>query len=368
MMTVILVVAATGCATEDPWPPGAVDPEGTHYQYVFNEMMIPTTYNEAAAYGLDLDHDGMGRLDNSGGRCLAMDFVGDRSFGAFAQERMGPQVRQGDIILLADLQATSLETADGVGAQVLLGSSPSPSPCIDAMDEVCGRHLDGSGGFLIDEQSAEDSLVTGSITDGQLMSDSHQAMGGDLPPASDSLVILLPLYGGAPAIAIEIHGARIEIDTVTPSGLVGGKLGGGIVADDFDARIVPALHAELAAHIANDCTGEPSGCPGSSCRPCGCEDDLDLGRIMLDLFDEYGATLDDDPDCAVTPEEFRSNSLLSSLVAPDLDLFDCRNASNPPGDCVFAPGTDEIKDSLSFGMGFNAVKASFPLPPLHSGE
>ena len=50
-------------------------------------------------------------------------------------------------------------------------------------------------------------------------------------------------------------------------------------------------------------------------------------------------------------DELRNNDLVSSLLSPDVDLFD------ENGD--FNPRTDEVKDALSFGLGFTAVPASF---------
>ena len=43
---------------------GEVDPTGQHNQFVFNELRLPTTTNEAAQLGLDLDNDNLGRPDN----------------------------------------------------------------------------------------------------------------------------------------------------------------------------------------------------------------------------------------------------------------------------------------------------------------
>ena len=82
---------------------------------------------------------------------------------------------------------------------------------------------------------------------------------------------------------------------------------------------------------------------------------------MLLLFDEYGATVQDDPDCAVTLEELGNNSLISSLLAPDVDLFDCSGGEWPTG-CCFDPRVDGVKDSLSVGLGFTGVGATFTLP------
>jgi hypothetical protein len=55
-----------------------------------------------------------------------------------------------------------------------------------------------------------------------------------------------------------------------------------------------------------------------------------------------------DGDCDITLEEFRNNSAVSSLGAPDVNLFD----GNELG-----PRTDDTKDCLSVGVAFTAVRA-----------
>ena len=55
-----------------------------------------------------------------------------------------------------------------------------------------------------------------------------------------------------------------------------------------------------------------------------------------------------DGDCDITLEEFRNNSAVSSLGAPDINLFD--------GD-ELGPRSDDTKDSLSVGIAFTAVRA-----------
>ena len=95
--------------------------------------------------------------------------------------------------------------------------------------------------------------------------------------------------------------------------------------------------AEVVA-TAEDCSGTSPNC---------CVDPAGLAQTLLGLFDE-------DADCAVGFTELQQSSLISSLLAPDLDLLDA--------DGQFDPSGDGEKDLLSVGVGWSAVGASFPLP------
>jgi len=345
-MTVSLGAAACGGSGDDD-DDDVVDPEGTHYQYVLDDLLMPTTATEANAYGLNLDNDPQGRPDNALGQILST--LANQS-DLNLQETVDTQIMEGDIIILADMQATSLTTATGVGVWVYLGADPTPAPCNGTDDTVCGHHLDGSGSFGIDPSSPTDALIVGQLVAGKYN-------GG---PGNVTIEISL-VEGEDTGIVINLIGARMEIGNVTDSAMTNGKLGGAVTEEDLDNNIMPELHTILTDTIDGDCTGEPIECPGPNCRECGCDEGA-TGRTLLDLFDEYGATPEDDPNCVVDFQELMDNSLISSLLAPDVDLLDCSDASNPPNDCKFAPRTDEIKDSLSLGVGFNAVTGSFTKP------
>ena len=323
-----------------------VEPGGTHIQYVFDTTQLPTTATQASLYGIDLDGDPMGRPDNALGQIMAtLASSSDLDF----QESSDRAVSRGEIITLVDVQATSLTSATGVGIGIAHGRNPSPAPCLDGNDQVCGQHLDGSGSFDV-MAHPQPALLGSQIVAGKLMRS-----------APGIATIQLMLFGGDAPVALVLYGARLEAEQITASSLASGKLGGGVVEEDLDNHVIPAMRASITSSIEADCTGEPIDCPGASCRPCGCPEGESDGRNLLDLFDEYGATLDDPPDCEITVEEFANNSLISSLLAPDLDLFDCTGGGWPNG-CCFDPRVDGVKDSLSLGVGFSAVAATFLLP------
>src|SRR4051812_34215683 len=84
---------------------GTVTPEGEHYQYVAKSAFVPTNNNQAREYGLDLDDNGS--PDNQLGMVLGT----LSSMGIAVQSSLSEAVAGGSIILLADLQTTSLSAS-----------------------------------------------------------------------------------------------------------------------------------------------------------------------------------------------------------------------------------------------------------------
>ena len=348
--TVSLGTIACGGGGDDVEPPdqGEVDATGTHTKYVMEALKMPTTPNEAQAYGLVLDGNDQNRPNNALGQILS---TLANSADMDLQTAVDTQVMEGDIIILMNMQATSLSTATGVGNWVFLGADPTPAPCLSVDDEVCGQHLDGNGSFTIDPASPQDGLVVGQLVAGQYK-------GG---PGKVTIEISL-VEGEGSAIKVDLIGARMQIANVTATSMTDGILGGAVTEKDLDEQIMPTLHDILTDTMDGDCTGAPIDCPGADCRPCGCEEGA-TGRMLLDLFDEYGATPEDDPDCEVTLEELLNNSLISSLLAPDVDLLDCPSPDSDPSACTFNPRQDGVKDSLSLGIGFDMVGGTFTWSP-----
>ena len=75
-------------------------------------------------------------------------------------------------------------------------------------------------------------------------------------------------------------------------------------------------------------------CPVATPPSCTCTPDS-TGETYLGIFD-------DDVSCTVPLEEFRANSLIVTLLRPDVDT-----------------DGDSVNDGLSVGLGFSAVPATF---------
>jgi hypothetical protein len=295
---------------------GTVDPAGDHYGYVLDGLVVPTTVNQASQVGLDID--GNGSTDNALGGLLA---ALSSSAGLDLQGSVEEQIAIGSPIILADVQATSLTSATGVGVQVFLGGNPNPAPCADESDTVCGRHLQGGASFSV--AMAYDALVVGSIVNGSFS-------GGP-----GEVTIELALSDG-PAVPVRLVGARIQM-SVTENGLMSGKLGGAITEEDIQNDLMPAI-VGIIDGLLEECTGTaPDCCPEGS-----------TGEQVLGFFDA-------NEDCMITQAELEENTIISSTIGnPDLDLFD--------GSGNFNPRQDGVKDSLSLGIGFTAKSAVFTAP------
>jgi hypothetical protein len=321
------VIAACGGDDE-----GNIIPEGEHYHFVANKVLVPTTNNQAREYGLDIgSSDGSGpdgTVDNQLGMVLST--LG--SMGFDIQATIDEAVAEGSIVLLVDFQTKDFQNTTAAGIQVFLGDKPTmPAPCNTdesydpATKTGCGRHLDGNGMFSIAAGSPTNAALGGRIVNGTFN-------GG---PGDLSLQIAL---GGSMAINLNLIGARARATSVSENGigtLSGNTLSGGVVfagavtKDDIDNNIIPAIQQQLVPTIEDDCT-DLNNPPN-----CGCADGS-TGKTILGLFDTTPK------DCMVTVDEIKNNSLIVSLLAPDVKI--------------------NGKDALSLGIKAGATKGTFSVP------
>jgi len=301
------------CGGEDGQP----TPEGPHYHYVANQVFVPTTNTQAREYGLDLNGDK--NPDNQLGMVLST--LAGMNFDI--QGTIDAAVAEGDIILLVDVQTKDFTNTTAAGIQVFLGDMPNPAACpagemYNEMTKTgCKKHLDGNASFSIAANSPTNAALGGKIINGTFN-------GG---PGNLSLQIAL---GGAMAIQLDLIGARVKAsslnETMIGSGTSGGVIfAGAITKDDIDNKVIPAIHGQLAPTIAEDC---PAGAPPT----CNCMDPS-TGKTILGLFDT------NPKDCMVTVDEIKTNSLIVSLLAPDVTI--------------------EGKKALSIGIKATAVKGTY---------
>jgi hypothetical protein len=314
----LMPMSLVACGGDDGG--GNVTPEGTHYHYVANQVFVPTSNTQARDYGLDLNGDGTN--DNQLGMVLST-LAG---MGFDIQATIDTAVAEGSIILLADFQTKDFTNTTAAGIQVFLGDMEMPAACntgemYNEMTKTgCKHHLDGAGSFAIAANSPSNAALGGKIVNGTFT-------GG---PGDLSLQIAL---GGTDAIKLDLIGARAKAsgitDTQIGSGATGGVIfGGAVTKEDIDTKVIPAIQAQLVPIISRDCTGQdPNSTP-----PCMCMADS-TGKTILGLFDTAPK------DCAVTVEEIKNNSLIVSLLAPDVTI--------------------NGKMALSLGIKATAVKATY---------
>jgi hypothetical protein len=302
-------------------PIDCVDPAGDHYRYVIDSIAFPSTAEQAQELGLDLDGDPQGRPDNTFGYILAT-LYGQTVVDP--QDAMDEAISTGVSITLLDLQATSLSVAQDVGVWVSLGIDPMPAACAGEADTVCGRHLSGEAEFGIDPDTPTDPVMHGHLVSGK-------AVGGPGRIAIDLA------FGAGEPVRVELLGARIEM-IVHETGVMDGKLGGGITRQSQEVIAAAALGV-VTDVVERDC---PNDTP-----PCCVEGTT--GETLVDLYDDCaeGSTT---CNCRVDESELRQFCGLGTCYpTPDLDLLDANG--------TFNPRSDDVKDSLSIGVGITAVPA-----------
>jgi hypothetical protein len=311
---VCLVLA--GCrgllGIEDPTvaPPDAAVPSGAHSGYVIDSLQLPRTNGEAKAFALDLDGDGI--ADNGLGEVFASLDGQGLSFQAATDEA----IAKGALLMLVDLQTSSFTSAPAAGLAVRFGSNPMPPACASPMDATCRRHLTGTAVFQLAGGSPKQLPLVGPVAAGNFV-------GGP-----GELSLLISLSTRSEPIRFDLVGARVN-SRVFPTELVTTIIGGAVTMTDLDGKVLPAVHAQIAPIVTADCT-DPTMPPN-----CGCMAGS-TGKTILGLFDTTMPR-----DCMVSLDEVRNNSLIKSLLSPDVTI-------------------DGVP-ALSLGVQVTAVGASFPL-------
>lgn len=302
-------VSLSACPAEDTPPEDKID--GAYYHYVGDTLLVPTTPAEAQAYALNLDGDPQGRPDNLLGQLLATLAGQDVSI----QDNIDASIMAGKLVILHSLRANSLTTDASVSWQVFLGEDlASPPP-----------DFSGNGAFEIAADSPTDAVITGALAGGRFL-------GGP-----SVVTVKIALADNAPPLNLDLIGSRIEAD-MAPDGTTcsNARLGGAITQVDINTKVLPSVAMMMNATVAAD-----EGCPAACVS--------DSAKTILELFD----TQPEGGDGTITPEELIANNLISSILAPDVDLLDSNN-----GD-IFDPRRDGIEDSVSLGVAFSCVKANF---------
>ena len=318
LLTAALPLAACGGGDE-----GQPVPEGEKYTYVVATATVPASASQATKdFGIDLDGDG--RKDNALGSVLAT----LKGQGLDVQPSLTAAVNDGSIVLLTEFQTKSFSAASASGLRVFLGDNTmiTPAACTDPlMPATCGLHLKGTGSFKISAASPTTALVSGPI------------VGGTFKGGPGTISLQISLTAGAAPLQLDLLGARAELSTITDTSIGKGIVAGAISKADLDNKILPAIKGQLDAQVAA-CTGTPKTPP-----MCGCMAGSGAAQI-LSLFDTTPA------DCAVSLDEIKNNSIIKTLLAPDVE---CSTSG-----CV-ANGTP---NALSIGLGVTAVKGTFTAP------
>lgn len=295
-------------------------PAATRTKYVTNALRLPTSM---ASYAADLDGDG--RVDNQYKAILsALGAAGFDLEMALAQE-----VQRGNQVTLLELQAADL--VNGCGR---LNVAPATTRKLG--DPV--PKYDGTDVF-----TAATPLKTlfGNLSATSLNTVPTRYLE---PPEVISLPLPLGFFG---VIPVPVHGVHIQA-SVSASNLMSGEIHGVILKSDIDTILIPGIAGVLTETINKDPLSsatetlvrlfeDPVGNPVSQAK---CMVAADCCKLPANR-----------KTCKILPAEVASNAIIGAVLAPDLQMTQ--------GGIWKPLPKGMVKDSLSFGMGFTAVRASF---------
>lgn len=295
------LVGVGACVWDDEKPV----PTGPTYQYVVGEISIPGKNSEARQFALDLNND------RSPDNQLGMVFGTLQGEGFGVGETATEALLRGNAILLVELQTEAFDETTASGLRTYLGANPDPAACLDpTMLATCGRHLMTRAHYDVVPDTGSE-LGVAPFEDDRL-----------LAPVS-TLPITIGIDPAAP-LRLDLHSAEIQLTDVSADGATA-VIAGAITKSDRDNIVIPEVARNVARIFGNDCD------PAAQPRPCGCPPDS-RGDLLQDLFDGNN-------DCTITVTEVATNSLVESLLYPDL-----------------GNGSDAM---LSFGFGARLVPAAY---------
>ncbi|MBX3157148.1 MAG: hypothetical protein KF773_14325 [Deltaproteobacteria bacterium] len=319
----LLLVACGG----DDGGNSVIVPEGMHTGMVVKEVKVPTNSTQAREFGLDLGASKSSKLDGTVDNQLGMVLGTLAGQGFDVQGGIDQAVASGDIILLVDFQTKDFAASSAAGISVKLGANPQPPACADANDMTCGKHLAGGATFTVAANSPNNAALAGKIV-------GNTFTGG---PGKITLQISL---GGTEPITLDLYSARAKASGISATGITNLVFAGALTKADLDSKVIPAIHGQLGPLITRDCTGTAPP------EPCGCAANS-TGKTILDLFDT------NPKDCTVSVAEIQTNTLIQSLLSPDV----CAQTDGSTKDA-----TCDAPNALSLGIAGSAINAMFPLP------
>lgn len=319
---VVLAVLLGGCHfyDEEPEQPDrcfpeaaiAVDPAGTESVFVVDAIQFPSTPEQAQYFGLDLDCDPRRRPDND----LANIANTVALPGDDLSREMNRLIQSGEMLFLVEVKTTSFDDAASVGVRLLYGEDRDG----DLSDNFSGSEYFG---------------VNASLGEGAL---SGRAQDGVITAEHGTIPFLVTFPGIREPFILSLTGARVELEQ-TETGL-SGRIAGAVSKEYVESTLAPVVAESLRRKVTRDC-GADRGPP-----PNCCNGEDNAGAFAIAWFDDC-SMWSQTCDCDISADEVLNNPFLS----PDVDLFDEEGQFNPR--------TDEVKESLSFGVGFTAVGAHY---------
>jgi len=287
--------------------------EGDIYDYIFTEITVPSTYEEAEMYGVDLDGDGI--IDNALANLFVLFPTGT---GEGLNVDLQTAIDDGEFITLSRLYVSSWPSDDAVAAQIFQGTST-----YDATED----NLTGEGESFIDPSSERSAFLQGELEENSL----------DTCPGT----IKFPFFLGEIVLYMPIKKARlVSTGAVTDYEWEEMMLGGGLSQQTMDENVLPTMLIYLnqraiyepessAANFAHTfvdgkCSSEIPGC-----------EDVVNGEGDCSVWDG------DITEPPLTFTEIKCNSVIQNMLTPDID-------SNGDGEY----------DLLSVGFRIRAIRVT----------
>ena len=298
-------------------------------QYVVNAVMVP---EQRSDYAIDLNGDG--RVDNQLGN-----IIGALS-GQGLDVQMGVDMATADGTLILLMSESSTDTA--------FQNDNCATSLVQIGQSTTNPDFTGAGHFTVDS-TQQGGTFLGPIKVGKFDS---------APPATTkdpvTVSIELPLVSGAAPVLLKVQGAHLQYTRGSDGKITGGQLNGGIKSDDVQMNIIPAVATILSNKLMNDnpqtstdmqiaSIFDNGGKADPSCTSMTCKNPAYGPRAGM-----CAAAKDNIIDTC----EVSTAGLIQNVLAPDVQLFDASGNFKPNP-------MNTMKDSLSIGLSFTAVGATF---------
>ncbi len=336
--TLAIILLVSGCNASDmPPPPPATDitaAEGDFTYYVVNSLTVPMKKKD---FSIDLNGDKV--EDNQLGNLIGTLVAADSSGKLNPQTAVDKAVADGNVVILASVQAKSLKDATNVGTTLYLG------------EKMATPDFTGNGSFTVDKKQSPATFY-GSVAGGTMSSNSPVTTTHPV-----TVTLNLPLLGSEP-IALKLNGAHLKFTAGTASGkptLVSASLQGSIRNTDVQTTVLPKVASLMTARVAGcAAAGVDMGGGGGTDGGTGTGPECDATAMTMEMtFDIGGCGTAKANDYVIETCEVANNSLIQGVLQPDIQVFDA-NGNYAPN-----PAKNATKDSLSVGIGFTAVAAKF---------
>jgi hypothetical protein len=310
---------------------------GAFNHYVVNSVTAPTSQSvddivHIDSMGNPVKTGGVG-VNKLGGLFATLKIAGNIDI----QTPLTEAVNDGSLTLLADLQTPSFTTAAGAGFQMFIGDDPCTG---SGSGSGCGQY-NGTTSFTIASMSGDPALE-GPVS------------GGTFNGGPGDITIEFQLAAGAGSatpLTINLKDALVQASSISATGIGMMTLGGAILETDINGTLIPTVAMQLNETVAAECVNG-SGAGGSDCGSGTTAVDCSgatppktlccTGAAGSLVGANSAVGLDANKDCTITTQELMTNSVVSSLLGPD----------------VASTGNSK-PDAVSFGIAATCVGATY---------